>query len=1623
MQGRGSKLGVRKRVTVLFLSFCLITLSVAALAQNQGPIDQPASPFDARLPVDEITSLRTDCSKSYANPDGSITAIISAGPIHYKDDRGAWQDIDTTLSAVSDLRFILRADSLNLDARGGGPIIFSDASGGPVAAIPVAFAEDAEASRLDGIELPALAQSDGSYTIFVPLDQEWLAKAKYPVVLDPNTVPFFDTEDGYPYFIIPTYYAWNTTSPYVLISTLPGCVKFDVGNLGLGAIPSSVTVKLVRDTSFAAGGSVTMSEIDPCYSPLTGIIRELPDLGQTLDTEVWGYVYTVFDFPASAFEVVQRWSAWSNTNYGLAWTLTEGSAPAFRSREYSVTEDRPTLTVTYTVDTTPPTVQVHTTQQYARPNGPIAFSWEGSDSETPITNVGWSQNASQTTPPAPPGGSWLGYGLQPGQISGNQSCTVPGDATTGQTYHAYAFVSGGGGMSSIGESEAVTIDADPPTVSIESPHISQPGASLWLVPGSHPGIAIEGLAEDGLSGISQSTVRINFGDGSGFRNVSSYDPQTHIWTYSWTDYSFDVDYLVEVTAFDGAGNPATVYRREIRVLNEDGGSAIESILNLPDSTPVQLRGKVVTIGNDWMPGAFYIEDAPGAIGSSGWFADAGIKVVGAGSVSQRDIVDIAGVMATASGQRYVQASSVQVMPNALVLPQTGVSTADELAALPNAVGRRVVTCGMITAISGDVASLHISGDLGTQDIIMDSSGLVTERRPLFELNQRFWCEGVVITSMTVMPTMAFVMGSDDACIGLTTVDFPCAGFLTSSGVTGSPGAPVSGNILIHDWRGYWWGCDDVVGSSEDDVSEQPYRFMYDASPFLPEPLVYGWWPAPPLGPSVWVHSRTGGLSTCEGGPAGVTSKVTTTQICTTTMRNGHHIYVRGGAASATCDMNASGYLSDYHNCTGFTVDNMIILQPAGHWRYLTHKQENESLPIDIFLHDGLANPYTTVTAHIQGIGRLCPSGTILTTSNANSNGDSTLFWDTTGFPLGLYYYWVEASHQEPYWHVEVDEGDHLLEPYYDWSSLPTQVIDLDKSYTDRIQPGVGSSVVIDDGVSTFSATITYDVGAAPAADCRLRVVRMPLGEVVEERQVSPDPGPHQEEFLLPKGVCGEYFFIISALDSHRELDKSSRYQPGLVSGTSICAPRITILGPSGLLGGTAYVRVQVECPDSSAGGYLELKAHENTTLHEWSWISIGSEIESQQTVNGIRTTIYRGIWPTVASNAHNGSYTVRASFHADAMDTDEATVEVKNLVVTDVDPPDHITWDGTTTPQVITVTIEDNDLNDPTDITLTLYSCGEEDLLYPAFSRVLNPTSGANGVYTFNWDGKDDLGNDAAPGAYTYEVDITQMDTNGPHQVEDYVTYRSTYLMLGRAYDENGPIMECDFDHYDDKGTPEETDDDYVYLVRWYMLGDYGNIWASEGTLKMYDPDMQPVTQWDVAALTDLAAPSGLAADWWGVVHELLVPVPVGMMAERGIYRFVMDAIDEHAVDYRDHRFDRRSLSLNGQRLVYGVNFYYGGGLDGTKTGGTSEAWADIKGCVLLAPDGRRYPIAKGYEMRDGKLVTMSSMPENADAPVVLSGLRYGNHGGAGDGICALCARLRRNIHGQGDASTQVFDQ
>ena len=147
-------------------------------------------------------------------------------------------------------------------------------------------------------------------------------------------------------------------------------------------------------------------------------------------------------------------------------------------------------------------------------------------------------------------------------------------------------------------------------------------------------------------------------------------------------------------------------------------------------------------------------------------------------------------------------------------------------------------------------------------------------------------------------------------------------------------------------------------------------------------------------------------------------------------------------------------------------------------------------------------------------------------------------------------------------------------------------------------------------------------------------------------------------------------------------------------------------------------------------------------------------------------------------------------------------------------------------------------------------------------------------------------------------------------------TIRSQTSSPRRARDEETglPIYDVRYDGYDDKGTEgDESDDEYIYVVRHYVLTDTHQWDASGGQIWLYGPELTRLGSWDIGGLPCTLHDScdGLSPGY----HAVRIGVLTSLMADVGTYWFVTHIKDAHGEHYRNGQ-DRWALDLNGKTLV-----------------------------------------------------------------------------------------------------------
>ncbi|MFJ5679831.1 DNRLRE domain-containing protein [Streptomyces sp. NPDC093097] len=145
--------------------------------------DAASAALTARLqkrPI-EILSERTETTTVWAQPDGTRRAEFAAGPVRFRDENGAWQDVDPTLTVGEDGTVRAKSHPLDLELAGktpGKPDAAASrrlSSADPVAApVPLVKLQAEEADReltvswRGGLPQPKLSGTKATYENALP---------------------------------------------------------------------------------------------------------------------------------------------------------------------------------------------------------------------------------------------------------------------------------------------------------------------------------------------------------------------------------------------------------------------------------------------------------------------------------------------------------------------------------------------------------------------------------------------------------------------------------------------------------------------------------------------------------------------------------------------------------------------------------------------------------------------------------------------------------------------------------------------------------------------------------------------------------------------------------------------------------------------------------------------------------------------------------------------------------------------------------------------------------------------------------------------------------------------------------------------------------------------------------------------------------------------------------------------------------------------------------------------------------------------------------------------------------------------------------------------------------------
>ncbi len=370
---------------------------------------------------------------------------------------------------------------------------------------------------------------------------------------------------------------------------------------------------------------------------------------------------------------------------------------------------------------------------------------------------------------------------------------------------------------------------------------------------------------------------------------------------------------------------------------------------------------------------------------------------------------------------------------------------------------------------------------------------------------------------------------------------------------------------------------------------------------------------------------------------------------------------------------------------------------------------------------------------------------------------------------------------------------------------------------------------------------------------------------------------------------------------------------------------MTFLGPTGTIGGMTPIRIQVRTTTGCAtlhGGEsgLLIQAEDPTEPTGWHSFITMHEAGTSSSENGIDTEIYRLLYDWDTTPLKNGPISLRASANFDVGSqmipvTVTQSVEVRNLSFTSADPEGVVVWKDDGEPKTLTVNMEDNDLTDPMTLTFRFYPTSMDNShstpdAYPVVPPIDLPQGLGGSSYTLPLNSE----TFAAPrGLYTYSVEASQTDINRDDscatnrdpesRIEDHARYRSEHVNIRRGLDDyDEPIFRVEYVGTDNNGTPWTFDDEYVFLLRRYVMSSTDMIIPSWGNLLLYGPDLALARSWNISDLrcTEHSTVTNEVKD--GLEpgrHGLLLKLSPSDIPYGGIYRFVLHVKDAHGDLYR----------------------------------------------------------------------------------------------------------------------------
>jgi RHS repeat-associated protein len=505
------------------------------------------------IEIDGLTfSFSADASTSTGTINGNTITYSEAWPsvdLKYQIlSTGIKEDIILkSASARKEFGFLIRPGGLTPVTSDRG-INFLDKDGSVVVRIPGPFMSDAVGNTSEAVEATWVAQPDGTVLLIVHPDEEWLAKAVYPVTIDPTVTLYPSTGSGSSscdaYFSFSTG-TWNYSSAelYVNCTSSPSsyaCIKWDISSIPRNAViqnSSSTRIELNRVSDSSYNRLVYLHKIIEAWPP-----NQPPNATFLFSQTVTNSQTQVFPSNSSdryiLVQMIGDWVWQLAENQGvMLHTNVPSTSFIFSSSESS---NDPKLTVSYLQDTTSPLSGTATVSPYTN-GSTISVDYTGAaDIGTPQSgrkkvelwykkgySGTWTNSGLSLTTSAgqftftPDGDDTYYFGLVAEDYAGNRSATPTGD---GDCHTIYI----NGGVSSSGRVTVQTEYLYPGAYAKRSTVYDENGSKVKQVSVNY---GLEGEVLSSSGDVQQASVAYD----SLYRVKSLTDPNSQ-----QTNYTYDL---------------------------------------------------------------------------------------------------------------------------------------------------------------------------------------------------------------------------------------------------------------------------------------------------------------------------------------------------------------------------------------------------------------------------------------------------------------------------------------------------------------------------------------------------------------------------------------------------------------------------------------------------------------------------------------------------------------------------------------------------------------------------------------------------------------------------------------------------------------------------------------------------------------------------------------------------------------------------------------------------------------------------------------------------------------------------------------------------------------------------